>query len=66
MSGGGPQKYFQDLQRTLQNAQQQGRRFGAGGGGNPRQAIGGLVGFALLAGGAVVASNSLFNGPCWQ
>lgn len=61
MSGGFP-KNFQELQRTLANAQEQGRRFGGAGGGNPRNALGGLVGLALLGGGAVILSNSLFNG----
>lgn len=60
MSGGFPRN-FADIQRALQNAQQQGRRFGAGGGGSPR-VPGTFVGLLLLAGGAVVISNSLFNG----
>jgi prohibitin 2 len=60
MSGGFPRN-FADLQRTLQNAQEQGRRFG-GGRGNPRNALGGLLGLVLLGGGAVLISNSLFNG----
>jgi prohibitin 2 len=62
MSGGFP-KNFQDLQRQLAKAQETGRKFGgAGGGGNPRSAIGGLVGLVLFGGGAVVLNNSLFNG----
>jgi len=60
MSGGFPRN-FADLQRTIQNAQEQGRRFG-GGRGNPRNALGGLLGLVLLGGGAVLISNSLFNG----
>jgi len=64
MSGGFPRN-FAELQRTLQNAQEQGRRFGAGGGGrNPRNALGGLLGLVLLGGGAVLINNSLFNGLC--
>jgi prohibitin 2 len=66
MSGGFP-KNFQELQRTLAQAQEQGRKFGGSGGGNPRNAIGGLLGLVLLGGGAVALSNSLFNGadePC--
>jgi prohibitin 2 len=63
MSGGFP-KNFQELQRTLQNAQQQGRKMGGGfgGGGNPRNALGGLLGLVVVGGGAVLLSNSLFNG----
>ena len=61
MSGGFPRN-FADLQRTIQNAQEQGRRFGGGGRGNPRNALGGLLGLVLLGGGAVLISNSLFNG----
>lgn len=61
MSGGFPRN-FADLQRALQNAQQQGRRFGgAGGGGGPR-IPGAIFGIVLLGGGAVLVSNSLFNG----
>jgi prohibitin 2 len=59
MSGGFPRN-FADLQRTLQNAQEQGRRFG--GGRNPRNALGGFLSLVLLGGGAVLVSNSLFNG----
>jgi hypothetical protein len=64
MSGGFP-KNFEELQRTLQNAQQQGRRFGAGGGGGPPggpRAIAGLLGLVALGGGVSLLSNSLFNG----
>jgi prohibitin 2 len=61
MSGGFP-KNFQDLQRQLARAQEQGRKFGGGSGGNPRSALGGLVGLVLFGGGAVVLNNSLFNG----
>jgi hypothetical protein len=62
MSGGFP-KNFQELQKQLAKAQEQGRRFGAGGGGGaPRGALGGLAGLIILGGGAVVLSNSLFNG----
>jgi hypothetical protein len=50
---------FEEIQRQLQK---RGRQFGGGlPGGGPR-AIGGIVGFALLGGGAFVLSNSLFNG----
>jgi len=62
MSGGFP-KNFQELQQQLARAQESGRRFGAGGGGgSPRGALGGLAGLIILGGGAVVLSNSLFNG----
>jgi prohibitin 2 len=62
MSGGFP-KNFQDLQKQLARAQEQGRKFGGGsGGGNPRNALGGLVGLVLFGGGAVILNNSLFNG----
>lgn len=62
---GDPQETWRRLQQTLQNAQQQGKKFG-GGGGNPRGAIGGVLGLAILGGGAVLLNNSLFNGsfPC--
>jgi len=61
MSGGFP-KNFQELQQQLARAQEQGRKFGGGGaGGSPRGAIGGILGLAILGGGAVVLSNSLFN-----
>jgi len=62
MSGGFPRN-FADLQRALQNAQQQGRRFGAGGagGGGPR-GIGAMAGLIFLGGGAWLVSNALFNG----
>jgi prohibitin 2 len=60
---GGFQKNFQELQRQLARAQETGRRFGGpGGGGNPRNALTGLVGLVVFGGGAVVLSNSLFNG----
>jgi len=58
---GDPQETWRRLQQTLQNAQQQGKKFG-GGGGNPRGAIGGVLGLAILGGGAVLLNNSLFNG----
>jgi prohibitin 2 len=62
MSGGFPRN-FADLQRALQNAQQQGRRFGAGGaGGGGPAGIGAMAGLLLLGGGVWLASNSLFNG----
>jgi prohibitin 2 len=62
MSGGFP-KNFQDLQRQLAKAQEQGKRFGAGGGGgSPRGALGGLAGLLILGGGGLILSNSLFNG----
>ena len=62
MSGGFPRN-FAELQRALQSAQAQGRRFGAGGGGGggPR-GIGALAGVVLLGGGVWLASNALFNG----
>ncbi|KAJ9649084.1 Prohibitin-2, subunit of the prohibitin complex (Phb1p-Phb2p) [Coniosporium tulheliwenetii] len=59
---GDPQETWRRLQQTLQNAQQQGKKFGSGGGGNPRGAIGGVLGLAILGGGAVLLNNSLFNG----
>jgi len=62
MSGPNPQETWRRLQRTLQNAQQQGQKFG--GGGNPRNALGGIVGLVVLGGGAVLLNNSLFNGSC--
>ncbi|KAJ9659684.1 Prohibitin-2, subunit of the prohibitin complex (Phb1p-Phb2p) [Coniosporium apollinis] len=58
---GDPQETWRRLQQTLQNAQQQGKKFGSGGGGNPRGAIGGVLGLAILGGGAVLLNNSLFN-----
>jgi prohibitin 2 len=64
MSGGFP-KNFEELQRTLQNAQQQGRRFGAGGGGGPAggpRALAGILGLIALGGGASLLNASLFNG----
>ncbi|KAK5181265.1 Prohibitin-2, subunit of the prohibitin complex (Phb1p-Phb2p), partial [Cryomyces antarcticus] len=59
MSRPDPQETWRKLQQTLANAQQQGRKFG--GGGNPRNALGGLAGLLLLAGGAVAFNNALFN-----
>lgn len=62
--GGGFPRNFADLQRALQNAQQTGRRFGAGGGGpgGPAPRIpGAIIGIVLLGAGAVAISNSLFN-----
>lgn len=60
MSGGGPGDTWRNLQKHLQNAQQRGR-FGGSPGGSPR-GIGGAVALLALGGGAVVLSNSLFNG----
>jgi prohibitin 2 len=65
MSGPDPQETWRRLQRTLQNAQQQGRqRFGGGGfpGGNPRNLFGGVGALILLGGGALFVNNALFNG----
>jgi len=70
---GDPQETWKRLQQQLQSAQQRGRSAfgGAGGGGSPRGAIGGVAGLLLLAGGAVVFNNSIFNGmkrpwsSCW-
>lgn len=64
MSGPDPQETWRRLQKTLQT---QRSRFGAGGGGmpgggNPRNALGGLAGILLLGGAVVVVNNSLFNG----
>lgn len=55
---------FEEIQRQLQKRS---RQFGGGmpGGGGPK-ALGGLVGFVLLGGGAFVLSNSLFNGKYCQ
>jgi len=61
MSGGFPRN-FADLQRALQSAQQQGRRFGAGGGGAGPRGVGAIAGVVLLGGGVWLASNALFNG----
>lgn len=62
-------KNFQELQQQLARAQASGAKFGGGGaaGGGPRGAIGGIVGLVVLGGGALVLSNSLFNGmlACW-
>jgi len=55
-----PRETWQRLQRTLQ---ERGQQFGkGGGGGNPRQALTGLLGLVVLGGGAMVVQASLFNG----
>lgn len=54
-----PQDAFRKLQQQLQNSQ---RRFGAGGGGNPRGPIGAIGGLLLLGGVAWTFNNALFNG----
>lgn len=54
-----PREAWAKLQQTLASAQQQGRR---GMGGNPRNVFGGAAGLLLLAGGALVVNNALFNG----
>ena len=61
MSGPDPQETWRRLQQTLQNAQQQGRRFGAGGGA-PKNIGTGLLSLVVLGGGAVLLNNALFNG----
>ncbi|KAJ8613169.1 hypothetical protein MRB53_037035 [Persea americana] len=48
-------------QEYLRKLQQQGRRFAQGGGGDPKGPLGLIAGAIVLAGGYVVASNSLFN-----
>lgn len=61
-----PQETWRRLQQSIQTARQQGSRFGGAGGmpggGSPRAALGGMMGLILLGGGAMVASNALFNG----
>ncbi len=57
---GDPQDLLRKLQRGLNNAKQQGRRFGAGG--NPRGPVGAVGGVLLLVGGYFIVNNSLFNG----
>ncbi|KAF1356592.1 band 7 family-domain-containing protein [Delphinella strobiligena] len=56
-----PREMWKNLQRQLENAQQQGKRFGAGGGGNPRSAIGGVALLGLGVGGIWLFNNALFN-----
>ncbi|KAI9844135.1 MAG: Prohibitin-2, subunit of the prohibitin complex (Phb1p-Phb2p) [Thelocarpon superellum] len=53
-----PRETWAKFQRTLQSAQQQGRR---GMGGSPRGFLGGAAGLLILGGGGVLLSNSLFN-----
>lgn len=56
-----PQETWRNLQRRLVQAQQQGRRFGAGGGPG-KGAFAGMGLLLTLGGAAVVINNSLFNG----
>jgi hypothetical protein len=60
-----PRETWQRLQRTLQES---GQKFGkgAGGGGNPRAALSGILGLALLGGGAMLFQASIFNGKIVQ
>ncbi|KAI9824893.1 MAG: Prohibitin-2, subunit of the prohibitin complex (Phb1p-Phb2p) [Thelocarpon impressellum] len=53
-----PREAWAKVQQTIHSAQQQGRR---GLGGSPKGLFGGAAGLILLAGGAVVANNALFN-----
>jgi hypothetical protein len=61
---GDPRETWAKLQRTLAQAQQQGKKGFSGmpGGGNPRGAIGGIAGLILLGGAVLVGNNALFNG----
>ncbi|KAK5124370.1 Prohibitin-2, subunit of the prohibitin complex (Phb1p-Phb2p) [Meristemomyces frigidus] len=60
---GDPREAWASLQKNLQRMQQQGKRFGAGGGGgpSPKGAIGGFASLLLLGGGIWVFNNALFN-----
>jgi len=54
-----PPEWVKNLQTM---AQQQGRRFGGAGGGPPRGTVG-VIGGALILGGALYAfNNAIFNG----
>ncbi|KAI9754057.1 MAG: cell division cycle- protein [Chaenotheca gracillima] len=53
-----PKEAWSKIQQTLQSAQRQGR---SGFGGNPRPFFTSLGGLIILGGGALVASNALFN-----
>lgn len=57
--GQDPKEAWRKLQQTLQQ-----RGGGNPLGGNPRNFLGGAGALILLGGGAVVLSNSLFNGRC--
>ena len=57
--GQDPKVAWRKLQQTLSSAQQRG---GNPFGGNPRNVFGGAGALILLGGGAVLLTNSLFNG----
>jgi len=54
-----PPEWMKNMQAM---AQQQGRRFGAGGGGGPKAPISLIAGVVLLGGASYAFSNSIFNG----
>lgn len=54
-----PRDYFKKLQQSISSAQQKGR---GGLPGGPRNFFGGAAGLVLLATGAVVVNEALFNG----
>ncbi|GAB7352634.1 hypothetical protein MBLNU459_g3005t1 [Dothideomycetes sp. NU459] len=57
-----PRDMWKNLQKNLERAQQQGKKFGAGGsGGNPRSAVGGVALLLLGVGGVWTFNNALFN-----
>ncbi|KAF2773650.1 hypothetical protein EJ03DRAFT_387056 [Teratosphaeria nubilosa] len=58
-----PREAWVNLQKNMQRLQQQGKRFGGPGGGgpSPKGALGGVAGIVLLAGGAWLFNNALFN-----
>ncbi|KAK8206906.1 Prohibitin-2, subunit of the prohibitin complex (Phb1p-Phb2p) [Zalaria obscura] len=57
-----PREMWRNLQRNVERVQQQGSRFGGGGpGGNPRQALGGILLLGLGIGGVWTFNNALFN-----
>jgi len=57
-----PRDAWRNIQKTLQNAQQQATRAAGGAGGPaPKGAIGLGLGLVVLAGGVMFANNALFN-----
>ncbi|KAI4844104.1 hypothetical protein E4T44_05950 [Aureobasidium sp. EXF-8845] len=57
-----PQDMWKNLQKSLEQAQKSGRKFGAGGPTpNPKGALGGIAVIALGLGGVYLFNNALFN-----
>lgn len=59
---GDAQERLRQLQQSLNNARQSGFKGFGGGGGNPRNVLGGIGSLLLVGGGGALLYNSLFNG----